>query len=74
MKRILYRAQLTVAAKHVLEEICDHSGRKQNDLTEVLLEWFAASPDHVQKHVMGLIPKAIEREIATLILNRQSQR
>lgn len=73
-KRIIFRIQLTPAAKDKLAGLSDQSGITQISLASRMVEWFASQPDTVQAAVLGLYPQEIQEEIAKLILNRSQSR
>lgn len=71
-KRIVFRIQLTQDAKKRLLDISDQLGITQIAITSRLVEWFASQEDIIQAGILGLYPKLIERDIATLIMERMA--
>lgn len=68
--RSAFRIQLTGSAKSQLDDMTDRIGMSQIDVTSRLTEWFTKQPQTLQAAILGLYPKAIEPDVAQLILKR----
>jgi hypothetical protein len=72
MPRIIVRVELTPSAKDAVNQMCDHAGMTQVAMLSRAIEWIAAQDEMVKSAILGQYPKAIEADIAKIILKRMS--
>jgi hypothetical protein len=72
-KRVIMRIELYPEAKEKLADLCQRLGMTQVSATSRLVEWFTSQPDVVQAAVLGLYPRDIAADIATIILKKMAK-
>jgi hypothetical protein len=71
-RRIVMRVELLPSSKTKLDAFCDRTGMTKVAVVSRLIDWFCNQTDVIQTIVQGLVPKAIEADVATLVLRNLS--
>ena len=71
--RIIFRIEITPAAKQRLADCAHSNGMTQMSVTSRIVEWFADQSELIQAAILGRYPKSIQGEIAKLILHRMAE-
>jgi hypothetical protein len=71
-RRIVLRVELLPGSKANLDAFCDRTGMTKVAAVSRLIDWFCHQNDMIQALVQGLVPKAIEADVAGLMLRKLS--